>query len=185
MQIARLKSRAFFLLQLLAMTSKQTLVPDKYIVVPRVLIFAFDRIGKVLLLKGAPTKKIWPNVWNGLGGHIEAGESPIEAAQREFKEESGLTAGDWKLCGEIAIDTGQRQGIAVWVFKAQMLSGELSDSVEGEPAWLTLEEALKLDLVEDLYTLLPIVAGMTEGEKPYWVKYSYDSSDQLLMRIWR
>jgi len=50
---------------------------------------------------------------------------------------------------------------------------------------LTLEEALKLDLVEDLYTLLPIVAGMTEGEKPYWVKYSYDSSDQLLMRIWR
>ena len=57
-------------------------------------------------------------------------------------------------------------------FQSANAFGRVIDSVEGEPAWLTLEEALKLDLVEDLYTLLPIVAGMTEGEKPYWVKYS-------------
>ena len=33
---------------------------------------------------------ITPGKWNGLGGKCEPDESPLEAAIREFKEESGL-----------------------------------------------------------------------------------------------
>lgn len=34
---------------------------------------------------------------NGIGGHIESGETPKEAVQREFSEEAGLDIGTWEL----------------------------------------------------------------------------------------
>ena len=49
------------------MTDKQKTVPGKYTLIPRVLVFPFDLEGKVLLLKGASSKKIWADVWNVLG----------------------------------------------------------------------------------------------------------------------
>ena len=54
---------------------------QRYQFVPRVLVFLTCG-DEVLLLKGAPTKRVWPNQYNGLGGHIERGESVLEAAQR-------------------------------------------------------------------------------------------------------
>jgi 8-oxo-dGTP diphosphatase len=167
------------------MTTKQKIVPNKYSVIPRVLIIPFDSQGRVLLLKGASTKKIWPNLWNGPGGHLEAGESPLEAAKREMKEETGLEASKWTHCAEVIIDTSKDEGIVVWVFKASEMTGELKASVEGELVWLTFDEALQLNLVEDLYTLLPMVANFAETDKPIWGRYSYDSNDQLIMRFSR
>lgn len=164
-------------------TSKQKTVPGKYTVIPRVLIFPFDTQGEVLLLKGASTKKIWAALWNGPGGHVEAGETPLEAARRELKEETGLDGSKWTLCAEVMIDAGKDQGIAVWVFKASEMTGEVRASIEGEPAWLSVDQALQLDLVEDLYTLLPIVADFKDNDKPLWGRYSYDADDQLIMRF--
>ena len=167
------------------MTSKQKTVPGKYTVIPRVLIFPFDRQGKVLLIKGASTKKIWADLWNGPGGHVEAGETPLIAGKRELKEETGLEAQNWILCAEVMIDTGNDQGIAVWVFRTSDLTGEVRASIEGEPAWFSMDEALQLDLVEDLYTILPIAADFQEFERPLWGRYSYDANDQLIMRLSR
>ena len=49
----------------------------RYHVIPRTLIFVTSRnpltgAGEVLLLKGAPDKRLWANRYNGLGGHVEA-----------------------------------------------------------------------------------------------------------------
>jgi ADP-ribose pyrophosphatase YjhB (NUDIX family) len=49
---------------------------------------------KVLLRKHDKYK-----IWLSVGGHIEAGEDPTEAAIREVKEEVGL---DIKLVGDVA-----------------------------------------------------------------------------------
>lgn len=35
--------------------------------------------------------------WNGLGGHVEEGESFLNAMQREFEEEAGVYIEDWNL----------------------------------------------------------------------------------------
>lgn len=59
--------------------------PNKNYVV--ILLFSKDH-EKLLLVKR--NKKPYPNLWNGIGGKIEVGETPIEAAIRECKEETGL-----------------------------------------------------------------------------------------------
>ena len=46
--------------------------------------------GEVLLQKRSPQKKHNPNMWAKTGGHIIAGEKPIEALKREIKEELGI-----------------------------------------------------------------------------------------------
>lgn len=163
--------------------AKQILDPDRYSVVPRVLIFPVDTQNRVLLLKGSPHKKIWSNLWNGLGGHVEKGESVLAAARRELLEESGLRAHTLRFAGQIQIATGKAIEIAVFVFCAEGCQGELRASAEGELAWKTLEEALALPLVEDLYTLLPILLCKSKKTLPFWGCYQYDAQQQLIMDL--
>ncbi len=69
--------------------SDQGVHNDRYQVIPRSLIFV-RRGEQVLLLKGAAHKRLWANLYNGIGGHIERGEDALSAARRELAEESGL-----------------------------------------------------------------------------------------------
>jgi 8-oxo-dGTP diphosphatase len=153
----------------------------RYTLIPRVLVFAVNESGKVLLLQGAPEKKIWPNKWNGIGGHVEQGESVLQAAHRELLEESGLSAKHMQYCGQVVVDTDSKPGIIFFVFKAKLLEGTPRESEEGRLAWFRQKEALKLDLVEDLYTLIPIVMRQRPSAKPFWGLYSYDERGQLRM----
>ena len=164
-------------------TNKQTLLPEKYAVIPRVLIFPVNAEGRFLLLKGSPFKKIWPDLWNGLGGHVEKNESVLQAARRELKEESGLEAETFTFAGQIQVESEMNKGIAVFVFLAEGLSGDLKPSEEGELAWKSLDEALELPLVEDLYSLLPLLSNPEAGDAPFWGVYRYDQARQLVIDL--
>jgi len=163
----------------------QGIQKDRYQLITRVLIFPVDDKGRVLLLKGAADKKIWANKWNGEGGHLDQGEGILEASQRELFEESGLKSELLIQVAQIVVDTGENPGILFYVFKAKQLSGSLRESDEGRLAWFSQKEALKLDLVEDLYTLLPMAMRHRRNEKPWFGHYSYDDEDQLVMRFSR
>ncbi len=163
----------------------QGISQERYTLIPRVLVFPVDEKGRVLLLEGASNKKIWANLWNGPGGHLEVGESVLEAAKRELLEETGLAAGQWIYCAQIVVDAGTTPGIIFFVFKAKQLSGELQRSDEGDLAWFSQNQALRLNLVEDLYTLLSLVMRHRPNEKPLWGHYSYDENDQLIMSFSR
>lgn len=59
--------------------------------------FRCDRWGKVLLIE--KKRPDWQaGKLNGVGGHIEKGESPLDAMMREFEEETGMKTNskDWK-----------------------------------------------------------------------------------------
>ncbi|NJO65271.1 MAG: NUDIX hydrolase [Richelia sp. RM2_1_2] len=52
----------------------------------------YDKEGKVLLVKRSPEFEEWmPDKWALVGGSVEPGEKPIDAMQRETREETGLS----------------------------------------------------------------------------------------------
>jgi len=159
----------------------QGLSADRYRVIPRVLVFPFNVDGLVLLLHGAAHKRIWAGLWNGIGGHVEAGESVLDAARRELLEESGLTAQSWTFCGQVLVDTREKTGIAFSVFRAEMLAGELLESAEGGLCWFSLEELSQFPLVEDVPVLVGKAARTSAGGQPFWGVYRYDAREELVM----
>jgi 8-oxo-dGTP diphosphatase len=57
--------------------------------------------GKVLLGLRAPTKKVWPNHWDTIGGRVEDGESLEAALVREAQEEVGVTPTAYRLIATV------------------------------------------------------------------------------------
>jgi 8-oxo-dGTP diphosphatase len=154
----------------------------RYQIIPRVLCFVTHG-QDVLLLKGAPTKKIWPNKYNGLGGHLERREGPAAAARREIQEEAGLEVADLRLRGTIVIDTGEAAGIGLYVFTAQAASRAAVASGEGALEWVPIHRMQEFDLVEDLFTLLPHIFSLSPTAPPFSAVYYYDEEDKLVMRF--
>jgi len=52
--------------------SDQGVTRDRYMLIPRTIIF-LRRGDFCLLIKGAPTKRLWAGKYNGVGGHVERG----------------------------------------------------------------------------------------------------------------
>ncbi|MGC9520391.1 MAG: NUDIX hydrolase [Anaerolineae bacterium] len=134
---------------------------ERYTVVARTLVF-LTRDDKVLLLRGAPTKPLWAGKYNGIGGHLEPGESPYASAMRELAEETGLTVARLELRGVVHITLPRPPGIVLFVFVGTdggNVAGtdELKASEEGTPVWVKRARLASLPLVEDLPELLPRV----------------------------
>jgi 8-oxo-dGTP diphosphatase len=158
--------------------SDQGIMPDRYTLIPRTLIF-LTRGDEILLIKGASNKRLWANLYNGIGGHIEPGEDLLSAAQRELAEETGLQPDDLWLCGTVIIDSGNNPGIGIFIFRGETTAIEVTASAEGTLEWISLNQVFDLPLVEDLPTLLPKVLVASRGSVPISALYRYDANGNL------
>jgi 8-oxo-dGTP diphosphatase len=158
----------------------------RYHTVPRTLCF-ITHGNDVLLLKGAPDKRIWANRYNGVGGHVERDEDVCEAALREICEETGWSKNDvenLRLRGVINVDAGDPQtGIMLFVFTARANQRQTGASAEGTLEWIPRSRLLDYDLVEDLPVLLPRVLSSPDDAPLFFAHYSYGSNDQLVIRF--
>ena len=58
---------------------------------PTIHIWFYTPDGRILLQKRAAKKETFPNLWDvSVAGHVQAGETLMEAALREVREEIGL-----------------------------------------------------------------------------------------------
>lgn len=153
----------------------------RWMTIPRTLCFI--RHGNdVLLLKRGEHKRIFPGLYNGVGGHIERDEDPLTGAIREMQEETGLDVTNVHFRGVIHVDAGaESSGILVFVVTAEAASRAFTNSEEGTLEWVPLNEIDALPLVEDLPILLPMLFDEENETAPFFAHASYDSADNLQM----
>lgn len=156
----------------------QQLQVDRYQIIPRTVSFILfgDR---VLLLRVDNNRGPWGGLYNGIGGHVEPGEDPLTAAEREIQEEAGLAIDDLTLCGVVLIDTKINPGIGLFVFVGSTEQDPAVRSPEGIPEWIPLARLQDLPRVEDVDFLIDSALHSYRTGKPFSAMYHYDDEDQL------
>lgn len=117
-----------------------------------VIVAAILRSGdRVLLCHRRPDRRWYPDVWDLPGGHVEPGETPTDALQRELGEELGIEArvspGDEPV---VLVEDGvefQLWTMSEWVGEVTNAAPNEHDSI----GWFTRSGIAEIPLASDRY----------------------------------
>jgi len=134
-------------------------VGHELLVLPSSAVLAVDEEGRVLLAWAAGASDGWSTV----GGAVDPGESPAEAAIREAREEIGVEVRLGRLLDvlggpdyEVTYPNGDRVAYVCAVYEATIVDGDPAPA-DGElhkVAWFTREELATIPLTRFARALL-------------------------------
>jgi 8-oxo-dGTP diphosphatase len=112
---------------------------------------------KVLLVREGEKSSHLTGVYNTPAGRIEKGESPIQAAVRELKEETGLETEKKylielpkKYTAEIERKGGKMVRFYHTVFVCTKFTGQIKSAEDVEPMWVEIRKLKSLNLLPNI-----------------------------------
>ena len=84
----------------------------------------------LMLHRDKKEKDLSNDMWIGVGGKFEYGESPLECLKREVREETGLTLNTVKFRGIVtfhSIDNSEELSEYMFLYTSDSFSGELAE----------------------------------------------------------
>lgn len=128
--------------------------------VPSVAIVVIQG-NKVLLVREGEKSAHLTGVYNTPAGRIEEGETPVHAAIRELKEETGLdTSEDYliELPKKYTADIERKNGEVVrfyhTVFSCAKFIGQLKLGEDVEPVWVEIDKVNSLKLLPNISDMI-------------------------------
>jgi 8-oxo-dGTP diphosphatase len=118
-----------------------------------------DERGRIFFQMRSATRKLFPNTWDIVGGHLEEGETPEQAMRREVTEETGwtvrtilATVGEMAYTGDDGIDRVETDFLVL--VDGDLTRPRLEEGKHTEFRWLSPGELDVLDINE------PVDGGM-------------------------
>ncbi len=114
--------------------------------------------------------------WIGLGGHLEAGESPRECVEREAMEEAGICLHDLRLRGILTFILPAWGDEMTFLYTAKTENSAKEGCDEGDLRWVTLQDLMRLPLWAGDRIFLPLLEN---GGECFDLKLIYDRDGNL------
>lgn len=136
----------------------RTKIGHDAVMMPSVAVMARDERGRVLLVRSVEHGR-----WQTVGGAMDPGETPAEAARREALEETGLEVELTGIVGvyggpefRITYTNGDVVDYVAIVFDGRVVGGEpIAEEDEVDAlGWFTAEEVDGLDMIEHTRRIL-------------------------------
>lgn len=113
-------------------------------------------------------------LWNGVGGHLEPGESPRACVLREVREETGFVLSDVAFAGLLTWDGFETPPGGLYLFTAEAPSGEPLACSEGPLAWMPRSWVFQApEVVSNIHIFGPLVLSAAPPQEYY---FSYQAS---------
>jgi 8-oxo-dGTP diphosphatase len=157
-------------------------------------IAVLENAGQYLLLKRSPSKQFAPNLWTGIGGHVEPDEynDLAAAALRELREESGILPGEIEVFTLRRVLFLSRPGgplVLLLYYTGRLLGRVTPDCPEGTLEWIGPERIPGLEMIETTRAVLPLLlsdlARDPSGNEPVRLGVAaFEPTGRLVNLLW-